>query len=396
MATTIEIRGDSNISNLLLASECGAIGGNASTPIESIDLFHKVINRGTINIGLNGEMTGFSKDTSGVWTGYDYELSKAFAYLLFNGNLGTNDSKIAFTKLGAVDRFTKVMDDSVDVVFRNTSNTLERDESGIWGSERQFYQDVLGTKLTLSFGPTVFYDGGQVIIKNSDLSGILNDPSNSSLNNNQNLITLQHILLYVDKNNKQFAVQPSTTTTEIISFEASALDISFGKIKYEITSPEEAIGALTEGSAICYATDSGGLKSTQTAFSPVLDDFTIILDNNPYSREPLAPFCKDKNPIFSFFLRLTINTLILAWEQGLTSSNIETAISGKSPKIKNVFTNNLTLNSFGLDKNLLLKLVKNYGNLKQIFDRNLNQLGINSVRLNRLYTDGGLFYPYPN
>lgn len=238
--------------------------------------------------------------------------------------------------------------------------------------------------------------GGQVIIRNSDLSGILNDPSNSSLNNNKNLITLKHILLYINKNNKKFAVQPGTTTTEIISLEANALDINFDNIKYEITSAEAAIGALTEGSAICYASDASGLKSTQTAFAPVLDDFTIILDDNPYSREPLAPFCKDRNPIFSFFLRLTINTLILAWEEGLTSSNIETEISEKSTKIKNVFTNNLTLDSFELDKNLLLKVVKNFGNFKEIFDRNLNPIGINSEGLNRLYTDSGLYYPYPN
>ena len=345
----------------------------------SNDLFHKVTHRGNINIGLNGEMTGFSKDTNGVWSGFDYELSKAFAYVLFNGNLGTNNSKLAFSKLTADNRITKVLDDSVDVVFRNTTNTFERDICN-----------------NLSFGPTVFYDGGQVIIKKSDISGILNDPSNSSLNSNQNLITLQHILLYLDKNNKKFAVQPLTTTSEIISLEANALDISFGKIKYEVTTAPDAIGALNNGSAICYASDAGGLKSTQTAFAPALDDFTIILDNNPYSREPLAPYCKDKNPIFTSFLGLTMNTLILAWEQGLTSSNIETDISGKSTKIKNVFTNNLTLHSFGLDKNLLLKLVKNNGNFKQIFDRNLNSIGINSVGLNRLYTDGGLFYPYPN
>ena len=360
------------------------------------DLFYKVRNRGTINIGLNGSLDGFGKDTNGVWSGFDYELSKAFAFVLFNANLGTNNSKLVFTKLGAVDRFIKVMDGSVDVVFRNSTNTLERDESGNWGPERQFFQDLLGTTLKLSFGPTVYYDGGQVIIRNNDLSGILSDPSNISLNNDKNLVDIQHVLLYCNVNNKKFAVQPSTTTTEIISLEAVALGINFDDIKYEITSAEAAIGALTEGLAICYATDASGLKSAQTAFSPILDDFTIILDDNPYSREPLAPFCKDGNSIFSFFLRLTINTLILAWEQKLTSSNIETDISEKSTKIKNVFTNNLVLQSFGLDQNLLLEVVKNFGNFKEIFDRNLNAIGINSVGLNRLYTDGGLHYPLPN
>ena len=103
--------------------------------------------RGMLVCGVNGGLPGMSvlNEETGVYEGMDADYCRALAAAV----LGDPDA-VEFRVLTADQRATAIQGGEVDVIFRNTTNTLQRDAE--WGD----------------FGPTIFYDG-QGMMVNADL-----------------------------------------------------------------------------------------------------------------------------------------------------------------------------------------------------------------------------------
>src|SRR5690349_11999695 len=94
--------------------------------------------RGQLVCGVNTGLAGFSQaDSQGAWSGLDVDVCKAIAAAILN-----DATKIKYVPLTAQQRFTALPSGEIDILSRNTTNTLTRDAS-----------------LGLHFLPTTYYDG---------------------------------------------------------------------------------------------------------------------------------------------------------------------------------------------------------------------------------------------
>src|SRR5690348_14727185 len=81
--------------------------------------------RGMIACGVSQGLPGFSApDDKGNWTGIDVDVCRAVAAAIFN-----DPTKVKFVPLSAKDRFTALQSGEVDLLSRNTTWTLSRDDT---------------------------------------------------------------------------------------------------------------------------------------------------------------------------------------------------------------------------------------------------------------------------
>ena len=100
--------------------------------------------RGQLICGVNGGLPGMSvlNQETGVFEGMDADYCRAIAAAV----LGDPDA-VQYASLTADQRATAIQGGEVDVIFRNTTNTVSRD--ALWGD----------------FGPTIFYDGQGMMVR---------------------------------------------------------------------------------------------------------------------------------------------------------------------------------------------------------------------------------------
>lgn len=335
----------------LVAAACGddssdSAGGSTDNSVEienagGSDTIQQIIDRGTLNCGVNGQLLGFSNvDADGNYTGLDVDYCKALAAAL----LGDPDA-VEYTDLTAETRFTALQSGDVDVLMRN----------GTWTSSRD-------GDLGLDWAATTFYDG-QGMLVNAD-SGFTE---------------------VADMDGTVICVQTGTTT-EI------NLDLYFSKlgITYEpLNVADEA--AVTEnfsaGSCDGYTTDKSGLASFKATFD---GDVTILDDS--MSKEPLGPAVREGDEDFFDVVNWTVFATFNAEEFGLTSENIGSYDGDDGAILKFI---NDTESGLGFPSpDWTVQVIEAVGNYQEIYDRNITPLGI-PEGLNQLYTEGGIHYGPP-
>ena len=103
----------------------------------------EVLDRGTLNCGVNGQLLGFSNvDADGNYTGIDVDYCKAVAAAV----LGDPEA-VEYTDLTAETRFTALQSGDIDVLIRNGTWTASRDGA-----------------LGLQWTATTFYDGQGMLV----------------------------------------------------------------------------------------------------------------------------------------------------------------------------------------------------------------------------------------
>ena len=114
---------------------------------EGESTLEQVQERGFLKCGVSGSAVAFSEtQADGSVTGIDADYCYAVAAAIFG-----DYSKVEFTALTAAERFTALSAGEVDLLVRNTTWTQSRD-----------------TELGNDFGPTTYYDGQQLMGRNSD------------------------------------------------------------------------------------------------------------------------------------------------------------------------------------------------------------------------------------
>jgi len=91
--------------------------------------------RGYLIAGVNGGVFGFSMpDDKGVWKGLDVDTARAIAAAVFG-----DADKIKYTALTAVQRLPALQAKEIDVLCRNTTQTLTRETTnglGIFSAQK--------------------------------------------------------------------------------------------------------------------------------------------------------------------------------------------------------------------------------------------------------------------
>ncbi len=307
-----------------------------------------VRSKGYMQCGVNaGALAGFSApDSKGVWKGIDVDLCRAVAAAVFG-----DATKVRYTPLTAQQRFTALQSGEVDILSRNTTWTITRD-----------------TSLGLNFVGVNYYDGQGFMVPKK-----LNIKSAKQLNG------------------ATVCVQPGTTTELNLSDYFRANRMTFKPVVIE-TLPE-VLNAYFAGRCDVFTTDVSGLVSTRGSRAPNPADHVILPE--VISKEPLGPAVRHGDDRWFDVVKWSLFAMIEAEEMGLSSKNIEQAVSSKDPAVQRFIGASGDIGKMlALDNRWAFNIVKQVGNYGESFDANLTPLGFERG-LNRLWNQGGLMYAPP-
>jgi general L-amino acid transport system substrate-binding protein len=305
--------------------------------------------RGQLICGVNGGLPGMSvlNEETGQYEGMDADFCRAVAAAV----LGDPDA-VEFRVLTADQRATAIQGGEVDVIFRNTTNTISRDAS--WGD----------------FGPTIFYDG-QGMMVNADLGAT----------------TLE------DLAGATICVTSGTTTELNLTDQMSFLGVEFTPVvSAEI---DTVYGQYEEGRCDAVTSDISQLVGRRSAFA---DPAAHVILDVVMSKEPLGPVVATGDNQWGDIVRWVVYATMEAEELGISSDNIGEFAGSANPEIQRLLGETGELGSLlGLSNTFAADVISSVGNYGQIYDRSFGPdtaLALDRG-LNDLWTNGGLMYSPP-
>jgi general L-amino acid transport system substrate-binding protein len=325
-----------------LATAIAAPGAHAADTLQAVK------DRGKLACGVSQGLPGFSNpDDKGNWTGIDVDVCRAVAAAIFN-----DPTKVAFVPLSAKDRFAALQSGEIDVLSRNTTWTLSRD-------------DTYG-----AFTGVTYYDGQGFMVKKSL-------KVNSAL----------------ELNSASVCVQTGTTTEQNLAdyFKAN-------NMKYEVIAfagADETIKAYDSGRCDVFTTDMSGLYAERLKLANPGDH--VVLPEI-ISKEPLGPMVRFGDDKWFNIVKWTLFAMVNAEEMGVTQKNVDEMAKSDKPELKRAFGTDGNLGEqLGLTKDWFYRIIKAEGNYGEMFERNVgagSKLQI-ARGLNQLWNKGGIQYAPP-
>ena len=328
--------------SLLFASMAGASAATLDT----------VKQRGTLVCGVSTGFAGFSApDSQGNFRGLDVDYCRALAA----GVLG-DASKVRYVALTAQNRFTALQSGEIDVLYRNSTQTYLR-----------------GTTLGLRQGPVNFYDGQGFVVKKDtgvkDIKGL---------------------------NGATVCVAQGTTHEVTLGDYGRANGIDWKPLVFDRV--DTMYQTFFGGRCDAMTQDASALAGAVATAAPNPSDYLVL--PTTISKEPLGPFTRNGDEVWSDIITWLHYGLIEAEELGVTQANVEDMAksSTAAPAIQRLLGVSGDLGSrLGLDNKWLVAAIKAGGNYGEIFDRNVGQASPLHLErgLNGLWTKGGLMYAIP-
>src|SRR5690348_5757799 len=323
----------------------GAAGMAAAGP--TLD---RVKNNGVLTCGVSTGVAGFSlADSQDRYTGIDVDTCKAIAAAVFG-----DGSKAKFVSLTSQQRFTALQSGEVDVLTRNTTDTLSRD-----------------TQLGLNFAPVNYYDGqGFMVAKKLGVKSAK------------------------ELNGATVCVQPGTTTELNLADYFRTNKLEFKPLVIEKL--DEVENAFFSGRCDAYTTDRSGLAATRVSKAPSPDDYVILPE--VISKEPLAPAVRHGDDEWFDVVKWTVFAMIQAEEKGITSQNVDAMLKSDDPEVQRMLGVSPGMGkALHLDEKWAYNIIKQVGNYGEVFERNVgSKTPLKLDRgINALWTKGGLMYAMP-
>jgi general L-amino acid transport system substrate-binding protein len=330
------------IATALLAAGCqAATAGTLDT----------VKQRGTLVCGVSAGFAGFSApDSQGNYKGLDADYCRALAA----GVLG-DAGKVRYVALTAQNRFTALQSGEIDVLYRNSTETYLR-----------------GVTLGLRQGPVNFYDGqGFVVRRDSgvkDLKGL---------------------------NGATICVAQGTTHEVTLGDYGRANGIEWNPLVFDRI--DTMYQTYFGGRCDAMTQDNSALAGAVTTAAPNAADYLVLPQT--ISKEPLGPFTRNGDEVWTDIIAWLHYGLIEAEELGVTAGNAdEMAKSSNVPAIQRLLGSSGELGSrLGLDNKWMMQAIKAVGNYAEIFERNVGQASPLKLSrgLNATWNNGGLMYAIP-
>jgi len=323
----------------------GALAGAAS----EAQTLKTVQDRGTLICGVSQGIAGFSiKDDNGNWSGFDVDFCKALAAAVFN-----DPSKVQYVPLSASERFDALKDKKIDVLSRNSTWTMGREnDSGI------------------VFAGVTYYDGQAFLVPKS-----------------------RNLTSALELDGSKVCIQNGTTS------EPNAMDFfETNHINYEIVHGATVVDVVSDylsGKCNVLTTDESQLFALRSQF-PNPGDHMILPD--VISKEPLGPVVRQDDMQWFNIVTWVNFALLDAEELGVGSKTIGEAMTSQKPSVKRlVGTEGDFGKPLGLSNAWAANAIRAVGNYGEIFDRNVgahSKLGI-PRGLNELWDNGGVQYAPP-
>jgi len=317
----------------------GALTALASLPAHAGKTLDAIKQRGQVVCGVNTGLAGFSQaDSNGNWTGLDVDYCRALAAAILS-----DATKVKWVPLNAQQRFTALQSGEVDVLSRNTTNTLNRDAS-----------------LGLHFVGVSYYDGQGFMVPKGKVTSAK------------------------QLKGATVCVQSGTTTEKNLTDFSRANNLNIKPVVFEKV--EAATNAYFSGRCQAYTTDASGLASVRA--KEAKDPAAHVVLPDLISKEPLGPMVRRGDDEFFAIAKWVLNGLIEAEEYGITQANVDQMKSSTDPQIGRMLGNTEDLGKhLGLDKEWLARSLKAVGNYGEIFERNVGPK--TSINLPRGATTSG-------
>jgi general L-amino acid transport system substrate-binding protein len=321
----------------------------ATTGMSFAGTLDEVRAKGFVSVGVNPGVAGFSMpDEKGVFKGLDVDTAKALAAAVFG-----DANKVKYVALTAVQRLPALQSKEVDVLCRNTTQTLTRE-----------------TVNGLNFTHVNYYDGQGFLISKK-----LGVKSAKELKG------------------ATVCVLPGTTT------EMNAADF-FRRNGMEwkplvIENKAELNKAFFAGRCDCITSDASQLAAIRTV-APNPDDYVLLPEI--ISKEPLAPAVRHGDDQWYDIVNWSVMAMIEAEEMGITSKNVDEMLKSSDPNIQRFLGVSPGMGkALGLDEKWAYNIIKQVGNYGEVFERNVGKNTPLKLErgLNELWTKGGIMYAYP-
>lgn len=311
--------------------------------------FDNVKKKGFVQCGVNTGVAGFAQlDNKGQWSGLDVDLCRAIAATIFN-----DASKYKVTPLTTQQRFTALQAGEIDVLTRNTTQTLTRDTTlGLIGAGVNYYdsQGVL-VKKELGLKSAKELDGATV------------------------------------------CVQPGTTTELNLSDWFRSQNITFKPVV--VDKSEEAARVFASGRCDAFTTDKSQAAAIRSTFATP-DDYVILPED--FSKEPLGPLVRQGDDQWFNVVRWSLNAMLEAEEYDITSKNVDEQMKSSNPNIQRILGVSPGMGkNLGVDEKWAYSIIKQVGNYGESFERNLGMTSPMKLErgLNAQWRQGGLMYGWP-
>ena len=305
--------------------------------------------RGNLIAGVNGGVFGFSMpDDKGVWKGLDVDTAKAIAAAVLG-----DAEKVKFTALTAVQRLPALQAKEIDVLCRNTTQTLTRE-----------------TTNGLNFAHVNYYDGQGFLV-----------PKKLGIKSAKEL------------GGATVCVLPGTTTEMNAADFFRTNNLQWKPVVIEQTA--ELSKAFFAGRCDVLTSDASQLAAHRSV-APNPDDYVLLPEI--ISKEPLAPVVRHGDDQWYDIVNWTVMALIQAEEFGINSQNVDKMLKSDNPEIQRFLGVTPGMGkALGLDENWAYNIIKQVGNYAEIFERNVGpntQLQLERG-LNALWNQGGIMYAAP-
>ena len=324
----------------------------AGTALSQAATLDTVKQRGTLVCGVSAGFAGFSvPDSQGNFRGLDADYCRAIAAAVLG-----DATKVRFVALTAQNRFTALQSGEIDaVLMRNSTQTFLR-----------------AVSIGLRIGPVNFYDGQGFVVKRD-----------SGVQKVQGL------------NGATVCVAQGTTHEVTLGDYARAHNITWQPVVFERV--DTMYQAFFSGRCDAMTQDASALAGAVGTAAPNPADYQVLSET--ISKEPLGPFTRNGDEVWSNIVAWVHYGLIEAEELGVTMAKAdELSRTGQNPAVQRLLGTTGEFGSrLGLDNKWMLNALKAVGNYGEVFDRNVgagSQLKL-ARGLNGLWTQGGLMYAVP-
>jgi len=306
--------------------------------------------RGTLVCGVSTGFAGFSApDSQGNFKGLDVDYCRALAA----GVLG-DPNKVRYVALTAQNRFTALQSGEIDVLYRNSTQTFLR-----------------GTTLGLRQGPINFYDGQGFVVKKDtgvkDLKGL---------------------------NGATVCVAQGTTHEVTLGDYGRANGIDWKPLVFDRV--DTMYQTFFGGRCDAMTQDASALAGAVATAAPNPADYVVL--PTTISKEPLGPFTRNGDEVWSDIITWLHYGLVEAEELGVTQANVDEMAKSGAPAVQRLLGMSGDLGSrLGLDNKWMQQVIKATGNYSEIFERNVGTASPLKLErgLNATWTKGGFMYAIP-
>ena len=325
-----------------------AVAGLAVTAVGAAEAqtLKTVQDRGKLVCGVSQGIAGFSiKDDKGDWSGFDVDFCRALAAAIFN-----DPSKVEYVPLTASERFDALKDKKIDVLSRNSTWTMGREEDS-----------------NIVFAGVTYYDGQAFMVPKSRNASSALELDGAKVCVQKGTTSEQNVKDFFDANHVTYEIIEGDTVAEIVTNYLS-------------------------GKCNTLTTDESQLFALRSQF-PKPGDHMILPD--VISKEPLGPVVRQDDMQWFNIVKWMNYALIDAEEQGVSSKTIDEALQSQKPGVKRLVGTEGDLGKpLGLTNAWAADAIRAVGNYGEIFDRNVGaQTKLAIPRgLNELWNNGGIQY----